>query len=183
MNLEARKISFIQEFLSLQDEEIVSGLEKFLRQSKAEFIDEDFKSMTMEQYDAEMDEAMKDSKNEQMIKAAELKAKIQKWNQKFTGLVLPNINLNQFTNITQLKRIKKLAKKLVTNIVNATMSLQNQPEIGQIELNLRHREKEFRYLVYKSYKIVYWVNYDFKRIEIANIFDKRQNPNKLDETL
>ena len=31
MNLEARKLSFIQEFLRLQNEEIVSGLENFLR--------------------------------------------------------------------------------------------------------------------------------------------------------
>jgi len=80
MNLETRKISFIQEFLRLQNEEIVSGLEKFLRQRKAELIDEDFKPMTMEQYDAEIDQAMEDSKNGRMIKATELKAKIQKWN-------------------------------------------------------------------------------------------------------
>jgi hypothetical protein len=80
MNLETRKISFIQEFLRLQNEEIVSGLEKFLRQRKAELIDEDLKPMTMEQYDAEIDQAMEDSKNGRMIKATELKAKIQKWN-------------------------------------------------------------------------------------------------------
>jgi hypothetical protein len=80
MNLESRKISFIQEFLRLQNEEIVSGLEKFLRQRKAELIDEDFKPMTMEQYDAEIDQAMEDSKNDRIIKATELKAKIQKWN-------------------------------------------------------------------------------------------------------
>ncbi|MGX1024832.1 hypothetical protein ACSSV5_002004 [Psychroflexus sp. MBR-150] len=36
--------------------------------------------MTMEQYDVEIDQAMDDSKNGRMIKATELKAKIQKWN-------------------------------------------------------------------------------------------------------
>lgn len=80
MNLETRKISFIQEFLRLQNEEIVSELEEFLHQRKAELIDEDFKPMTMEQYDAEIDQAMEDSKNGRMIKATELKVKIQKWN-------------------------------------------------------------------------------------------------------
>jgi plasmid stabilization system protein ParE len=81
-----------------------------------------------------------------------------------------------------IKASKKIAKNLITGIVNTTIGIENQPEIGQVELSLRHREKEFRYLVYKNYKIVYWVNYDFNRVEIANVFDTRQNPNKIDET-
>ena len=80
MDLEARKISFVQEFLRLQNEEIVSGLEKLLRKRKAELIEQNFKPMTMEQYNAEIDQAMEDSKNGRMIKARDLKAKIQKWN-------------------------------------------------------------------------------------------------------
>lgn len=80
MNLENRKISFIQEFLILQNEEIISGLEKFLQQKKVELIDEDFKPMTMEQYDAVIDQVMEDSRNGRMIRSSELKAKIQKWN-------------------------------------------------------------------------------------------------------
>ena len=79
MNLEARKISFVQEFLRLQNEEIVSGLEKLLRKRKAELIEKNFKPMTMEEYNAEIDQAMEDSKNGRMIKATDLKAKIQKW--------------------------------------------------------------------------------------------------------
>ena len=79
MDLEARKISFVQEFLRLQNEEIVSGLEKLLRIRKAELIEKNFKPMTMEQYDAEIERAMEDSKNGRMIKATDLKAKIKKW--------------------------------------------------------------------------------------------------------
>jgi len=79
MDLEARKISFVQEFLRLQNEEIISGLEKLLRQRKAELIENNFKPMTMEKYNAEIDQAMEDSKNGRMIKATDLKAKIQKW--------------------------------------------------------------------------------------------------------
>ncbi len=79
MDLEARKISFVQEFLRLQNEEIVSGLEKLLRKRKAELTEENFKPMAMEQYNAEIDQAMKDSKNGRMIKATNLKAKIRKW--------------------------------------------------------------------------------------------------------
>ena len=79
MDLEARKISFVQEFLRLQNEEIISGLELFLRKRKAELIEKNFKPMSMEQFDAEIDQAMEDSKNGRMIKAVDLKTKIQKW--------------------------------------------------------------------------------------------------------
>lgn len=79
MDLEARKISFVQEFLRLQNEEIVSGLEKLLRKRKAELVEKNFKPMTVKQYEAEIDQAMEDSKNRRMIKATDLKAKIQKW--------------------------------------------------------------------------------------------------------
>ncbi|WP_417443298.1 hypothetical protein [Joostella sp.] len=79
MDLEARKISFVQEFLRLQNEEIVSGLEELLRKRKIELIEKSFKPMSKEQYDNEIDQAMNDSKNGRVIKATDLKAKIQKW--------------------------------------------------------------------------------------------------------
>lgn len=79
MDLKTRKISFVQEFLKLQNEEIVSGLEKLLREKKAELNEENIKSMTMEQYNAEIDRAIKDSAEGRMIKATDLKAEIQKW--------------------------------------------------------------------------------------------------------
>ncbi|NCT09800.1 MAG: hypothetical protein GW772_06945 [Flavobacteriia bacterium] len=80
MDLETRKISFVQEFLRLQNEEIVSGLENFLRKRKTELAEKNFKPMTMEQFNSEIDQALEDSSNERMIKATELKAKIKKWN-------------------------------------------------------------------------------------------------------
>lgn len=61
----------------------------------------------------------------------------------------------------------------------STLELKNQPEIGQIEELLIDRPQNFRYLVFKNYKIIYWINYPFNRIEIANVFDTRQNPQKL----
>ena len=79
MDLEARKISFIQEFLRLQSEEIVSGLENLMRKKKAELIEQNFKPISMKQYNAEIDQAMEDSKKGRMVKATDLKAKIQKW--------------------------------------------------------------------------------------------------------
>ena len=80
MDLEARKISFVQEFLRLQNEEIVSGLEKFLRKRKSELKEDKFSPMSMRQYNSEIDQALEDSENGRMIKASDLKAKIDKWN-------------------------------------------------------------------------------------------------------
>ena len=45
------------------------------QQRKAELIEKSFKPITMEQYNAEINQAMEDSKNERMRKATDLKAK------------------------------------------------------------------------------------------------------------
>jgi len=82
----------------------------------------------------------------------------------------------------RLKAGKRTAQKIVNGIINVTVDLDKNPLIGQTEENLSHRRQHFRYLIYKHYKIVYWVNQEFKRIEIANVFDTRQEPIKIQET-
>ncbi|WP_442846873.1 hypothetical protein [Leeuwenhoekiella sp. H156] len=79
MDLETRKISFVQEFLRLQNEEIVTGLENLMRRKKAELLEKNLKPLSIEEYNAEIDQAMEDSKNGRMIKADELQSKIKKW--------------------------------------------------------------------------------------------------------
>ena len=54
-----------------------------------------------------------------------------------------------------------------------------QTEIGQKEELLLDRKENFRYLVFKKYKIIYWFNKDKNRIEISDVFDARQNPIKI----
>lgn len=73
----------------------------------------------------------------------------------------------------------RIAKKLVLEITQAVIKLQKQPNIGQREELLLDRKEEFRYLVYKNYKVFYWFNKDEDRIEITDIFDTRQNPVKI----
>ncbi|WP_194851802.1 hypothetical protein [Nonlabens antarcticus] len=80
MDLEARKIEFVQEFLRLQNEEIISGLEELLRNKKVDLLERSFQPMSMEQYNLEMDQAVKDSEDGRMIEVNDLKAKIEKWN-------------------------------------------------------------------------------------------------------
>ena len=76
----------------------------------------------------------------------------------------------------------KIARKLINEIIDATIDLDENPKIGQIEELLIDRIQEFRYLVSGNYKIIYYINLEFKRIIIANVFDTRQNPEKLKET-
>lgn len=72
-----------------------------------------------------------------------------------------------------------IANKLVNEIIDHTIGLEKNPEVGQKELLLEKYPQNFRYLVFKNYKIIYWINFDKKRIEISNIFDTRQNPKKI----
>jgi plasmid stabilization system protein ParE len=71
------------------------------------------------------------------------------------------------------------ARKLIAGIIDKTIGLEKKPYIGQEEELLTDRPQNFRYLVYKSYKIIYWINQDKNRIDIANVFDTRQNPVKI----
>lgn len=50
MDLEARKISILQEFLKIQIEETISGLEKLLHQRNAELNDDTLKPMSIEEF-------------------------------------------------------------------------------------------------------------------------------------
>ena len=80
MDLQSRKIQFVQEFLKLQSEEVVLRLEKLLRQETTSAMENEFKPMTMEEFNDRIDKSMDDSKNGRLIKATDLKAKIDKWN-------------------------------------------------------------------------------------------------------
>lgn len=71
------------------------------------------------------------------------------------------------------------ARQITTQIVEKTDDLSIFIEMGAIEGLLSDRLQEFRYLVSKNYKIIYWVNKDKNRIEIIDVFDTRQNPVKM----
>ncbi len=88
--------------------------------------------------------------------------------------------LNDIFDYYEIKASDKVARKLVTGIIDQTIKLGKNPYIGQKEELLLNRPEEFRYLVYKNYKIIYWVNKIKNRIDIVNVFDARQNPEKIE---
>lgn len=79
MDLQSRKIKFVQEFLKLQSEEVISHLEKILSKETKTLTNEEFEPFTIEEFNVRIDQSMDDSKNGKLIKASDLKAKIDKW--------------------------------------------------------------------------------------------------------
>jgi len=77
----------------------------------------------------------------------------------------------------------KIARKLVIELTQEVIKLQNQPYTGQKEELLIGKVQEFRYLVHRNYKIIYWVNTQKNRIEITDVFDTRQNPVKIESNI
>ena len=73
----------------------------------------------------------------------------------------------------------KIASSLVTGIIDKVDTLSSLGEVGQKEEVLSDRKEEFRYLIFKNYKIIYWINKNKNRVEITDVFDVRQNPLKL----
>ncbi len=72
-----------------------------------------------------------------------------------------------------------IAKKQILEIESKTTILKTHPSVGQQEELLKDREQEFRYLVLKNYKIIYWINHKENLVVISDIFDTRQNPTKI----
>ncbi len=79
MNIEARKILLVKEFLNIDNENIIRAIEELLHNKKIENYESNLKPMTMERYKAEIKMAIKDEKNGRLIKADDLKKQIQEW--------------------------------------------------------------------------------------------------------
>ena len=75
----------------------------------------------------------------------------------------------------------RVAHNLIDEIIETSIELSKNPFVGQKELLLTGRIQEFRYLVCKDYKLIYWLNQEKGRIEIVNVFDCRQNPQKIND--
>jgi len=79
MNLEARKLSLIQEFLRIDNEKVISALENFIHKNNSEVFEQNLKPMSLNQLNIEIDQALDDEKKNRLISAKDLKNQIQKW--------------------------------------------------------------------------------------------------------
>ena len=72
---------------------------------------------------------------------------------------------------------KKIARNMVKQIIQQSNIRRSNPNIGTVEERLEHRSYAYRYLVYRHYKIYYFLVPEC--VVIASVFDCRQNPDKI----
>jgi hypothetical protein len=77
MNLEARKIEFVQEFLKLQSEEVISLLEDILRKEKNAAGEGKFEPMSQEELNLRIDKSESDFGNNRFKSSSELLSKYE----------------------------------------------------------------------------------------------------------
>lgn len=79
MDIQARKIHFVQEFLRVADEELVTKLERVLRIERKKKLEEELSPMTMKEFNEIIDKSEDDFKNERVTEARNLLNQIDKW--------------------------------------------------------------------------------------------------------
>ncbi len=77
MNIDARKIELVQKFLKLQSEDVISKLEKILREEKSSSDEQIFEPMTQEELDKRIDQSESDFQNNRCRSSSELLAKYE----------------------------------------------------------------------------------------------------------
>lgn len=75
MNLETRKIEFVQEFLKLQNEEVISRLELLLRKEKQISRERAFEPMSQDELDRRINQSESDFQNNRFKNSSDLLAK------------------------------------------------------------------------------------------------------------
>jgi plasmid stabilization system protein ParE len=75
---------------------------------------------------------------------------------------------------------ERVAIEMVQGLLNEPDRLKKDPFIGQKEGLLKERKITYRYLVFKSYKIIYSVEEENNLIKIADVFATKQEPNKIE---
>jgi len=79
MDIQAKKIHFVQEFLRIKNEQLIENLEKFLHVERKRIFEEKIKPMSMDKFNEMIDKSEEDSKNGRLTSAKDLKKDIDSW--------------------------------------------------------------------------------------------------------
>jgi len=79
MDIQARKIQFIREFLKLKNEDMIAKLENLLQQERQKQYQSINEPMSTETFNSMIDRAEDDSKNSRITSAGDLKNEIDTW--------------------------------------------------------------------------------------------------------
>ncbi|MCF8298573.1 MAG: hypothetical protein K9J13_13580 [Saprospiraceae bacterium] len=79
MNIQAKKLNLIEEFLRIDDERLISKLESLIKQEKKISYDRNLKPMSLTEFHEMIDQAKCDSDAGRVISHQELKKKVKTW--------------------------------------------------------------------------------------------------------
>ena len=80
MNLEARKLSFIQEILKVQSEKTMCLLESILKKENTDITFEHMQPMSLVKFNERIDKSLDDSKKGKLTEVNDFISEIDKWN-------------------------------------------------------------------------------------------------------
>ena len=79
MNIQARKLILIEEFLRISDERIIAKLESLIKQENKKTQGTGSTPMSLEEFHEMIDQAKRDSHSGHIISHQDLKIKVQAW--------------------------------------------------------------------------------------------------------
>jgi hypothetical protein len=79
MNIQARKLVLIEEFLRISDEAIISKIESIIFQEKQKTMERELHPMSVNEFHEMIEKSKQDSDSGRLISHEELKKKIKSW--------------------------------------------------------------------------------------------------------
>lgn len=79
MDIATKKLRFVQEFLQLNDEELIDKLNQFLKSESKRLIEKRIKPFTEKELNKRIDKAEADSSNNRLVSVHDLKSEINSW--------------------------------------------------------------------------------------------------------
>ena len=79
MDLQTKKINFIQEFLRVNSEEVINKLDSLLHNEKRRIYEQDLKPMSIDSFNASIDQSEDDAENGRVVDAKQLRKDIEEW--------------------------------------------------------------------------------------------------------
>jgi hypothetical protein len=79
MDIQTRKINFVQEFLRLRNVKLIDKLEKILLEDKAKDYEANLKPLSIDNFNKMIDKSIEDANQGNVVSARELKESVKKW--------------------------------------------------------------------------------------------------------
>ena len=79
MDIQTRKINFVQEFLRLRNIKLIAKLEKILLEDKVKDYEANLKPLSIDNFNNMIDKSIEDANQGNVVNARDLKGSVKKW--------------------------------------------------------------------------------------------------------